>query len=129
MMKHGWTDYIPSVLWILISTRGLYKWRQNAQQMAANLAAVRANGKDELSILFARADQLMDNLRCFAFANGVLIGLLSLFVVRGWDFTRNLLFLRLYADYTLTVLIGSFFIFMLNGEIYGYVLDKVHGRR
>lgn len=127
MIHHGWTDYIPSVLWVLICSRGLYKWRKNALGMKENLMAVRANGSDSLAILFARTDQLMDNLRCFAFGNGLALGLLSFFLVREWEFTKDALFMRIYGDYSLTVLIGSFAIFMLNGEIYGYVVDKVRG--
>lgn len=129
MIRHGWTDYIPTVLWVLLSARGLWKWRLNAKRMTENLQMLRENGRDEMEILFARTDQLMDSLRSFAFANGLVLGLLSFFVVRGWDFTKHPVFLRVYGDYTLVVLLGAFFVFMLNGEIYGYVLDKIQGKR
>lgn len=97
--------------------------------MKENLEDLRANGKDELTMLFARTDQLMDNFRAFAFLNGLIVGLMSILLVAGVEFTKNLLFLRLYGDYTLVVLIGAFAIFAFNGEIYAYVMDKVEGKK
>lgn len=122
--------YLPSILWTLISARGLWTWRRNAVESAKNVEALKAaNGSDELPLLFAKADQLMDNLRAFAFLNGLILGLVSFLVIHKVSFTQTPLFLRLYSDYSLTVLIGAFFLFMLNGEIYAYVMDKVQRRR
>lgn len=98
--------------------------------MGESLVALRSNGSTALEVLFARTDQLMDNLRAFAFLNGLVLGVVSLVVTTNkYAFTRDPLFLRLFSDYSLFVLIGAFFLFMLNGEIYSYVLDRVHRRR
>lgn len=122
--------FFPTVLWMIICARGMYRWRKNAHEMEENLVALRSNGKKTTdAILFAKADKLMDNLRAFVFLNGLLLGAMSVFVTAeiGWALTP--LYQRIFGNYFLWVIVGSFFIFALNGEIYGYVLEKVRKGR
>lgn len=123
-------DYVPTVLWTIICTRGLYRWRKNAREMSENLIALRSNGNhNEEAILFAKSDKLMDTLRACVFLNGIILGLVAFPLTAGWSWAMTPMFLRVFSNYFQWTLIGSFAIFALNGEIYGYVLDKVRGRR
>lgn len=119
--------YLPFAFWMPICLRGLWTWSKNAREARKNLASLQTD--DSSGILVTKADTLMDNLRAIAFLNGFILGMMSLFVTAKVSWALTPLYLRIFGDYYLVVIIGSFFIFMVNGEIHAYVRGRVKGER
>lgn len=115
---------LATIIWLLISVRGLYKWRLNAREAKKNLDALQSNGSETIPVLFARTDRITDNARATAFFLYVLLGFYSLAVVNKWWFL-SFVWYRYFGDVLQAVLVFGAFIFMFNGEISGYVTKRV----